>query len=146
MAVQRRPAARGAQGKQAGDRSAQPSSQKQAGSGGKAKHGPQPEVVPPASTLRAVLAAAALLLGLASAFSEWPIYLVYEKDLRRPAIAFGMNLGITAVIALAVMAKRQIIASLTLLMLALYFGFGLWGPSGAATAACLITFAYLALP
>lgn len=44
------------------------------------------------------------------------------------------------------MARRQIIASFTLLMLALYFGFGLWGPSGAATAACLIAFAFLSLP
>lgn len=44
------------------------------------------------------------------------------------------------------MARRQIIASFTLLMLALYFGFGLWGPSGAATAACLIAFSFLALP
>lgn len=75
MALKRRLAAGGTQAKQADNCSANKGSQKQHSSA-KVKNAPLPEVVPPAtSTWRCALAAVALALGLASAFSEWPIYL-----------------------------------------------------------------------
>lgn len=77
MGVHRRPAAAAsAKTKHAGDPSTSKTPQKHPSTGGKAKAAPQPEVVPATvSTLRTVVAAAALALGLASAFREWPIYL-----------------------------------------------------------------------
>lgn len=135
---------------------------------------------------RKLLAGLALTVALASAIQEWPLYMTYEQDWRKPAVSFGFNFGITSVIALAVgispplralkpraaapaaaaaagaaasaaaaarpgpvlpkSVKRQVIAAFVVILLSLYHAFGIFGPSGALTAAALSAFVYLGLP
>lgn len=61
-----------------------------------------PALLPALPGLAAASCLRAMCLATRSTRHDHLSCSAYEKDLRRPAIAFGMNLGITAIIALAV--------------------------------------------